>query len=343
MTSDNDYIDAQQKLLNQLEADKDRSFKTRRELILRLKEMTYPLIQSGYYKNKTKKDLSSIIWGLLEEREISYDRSNYAKLFDDDEKGNQGKSGEIPQKISPPLPIEKQTGFLELDELKRVERGGFIWPNNYRYGDQIDLISDVEKERLKQTLSLKNKLGNALAYAQAFNKTFPDDSDFQAELERSKGNKRKELETRKQVYEEALTTIEIIEGELKVDIEPIKEKLAELRVVSDKLDERKKISFIEKWNALTACAIDETKSHIAKMLGVDKKHMTNSVIPERNPVTDAENTHHNLISRFKAMKWVCTCGQENITDVEEYFNKEIERHKLGLPFKAMILKNCDVC
>ena len=83
-------------------------------------------------------------------------------------------------------------------------------------------------------------------------------------------------------------------------------------------------------------------SAIAKKLGVNKKHLTNNVRPKENPVTHARNLHHDYINWFTHIEVTSPKGEVFVFDAKDYFDQQIERGKLNLPFKPMILRNCEI-
>ncbi len=172
---------------------------------------------------------------------------------------------------------------------------------------------------------------------------FPDKISLELELRNSVGKKTKEIEELYTYYRVCESTIQSIEDGLSdhIQLESLKEILSTQKFISKQIDERSKITFLEKWNTIIA-EIEIGISAIAKKLGVNKKHLTNNVRPTENPVTGSKNMHHNYINWFTHLSIVAPSGEKFIFDAKDYFDKQIERGKLNVTFEPMILKNCDI-
>ena len=74
-----EYLSEQNKILNELSNLENRSFETKKSYILRLRDTTRPLIESGYYEGLKLNDLCSFIYEKLI-NEINHTSFNiYAK------------------------------------------------------------------------------------------------------------------------------------------------------------------------------------------------------------------------------------------------------------------------
>lgn len=335
-----EYVKQQSKLLDELTDKESQIGTTKTEYIKRLREVTKPLVLAGYYPDKQIGDLSSIIRDMLNKHNISFpDNQAWTGLFEDYEKRPTNSRRE-----DSPLPIAQQTGIELIDRLKEVERNNFTDPNT-RFSEYFELIKRTTGETLKQVESIIKKYQNAFAYEIEFEKVFPDEKQLEYEIEHTVGKKKKDLEERYDVYKQSQETIYNIENTINNVIgkmQKLLEVLAEQKHTSKLLDERNKITFIEKWNAILCNKLDGLGiSAVARRLGIDKKHMSNNINPERNPVTDSKNMHHEYIDWFKAVK-IDVDGKQIIFDAKEYFDKQIERGKLGLPFEKLVLKTHDV-
>lgn len=342
-----EYVQQQQVILSELTNIERKDFDTKRNYIIRLKEVTKPLIENGYYDGLKSKDLATKIYELLQKNNVSYPRNDsYYSLFDLDEKREEknpmSTSGR--QEISP-LPIEKQTGNEVIDRLKAIERSGFTLPETKQY-DYLRLIDDTSNETNKQVKSIIEKYGKALAYSDAFEKQF-NIKELKREIESLVGKKKQDLQERYDYYIQAQETIFNIEDSLDNVLEKevkLKEIHAEQKHISRQLDERNKISFIEKWNIILCerCESMLGISAIAKRLGIDKKHISNNIKPTHNPVTDSPNKHHEYINWFRNMNITTPKGEVLVFDMKDWADKQIERKKLNLPFENLVLKTCDV-
>ncbi|MFQ5788812.1 MAG: hypothetical protein ACE5H1_12650, partial [Thermodesulfobacteriota bacterium] len=282
----NEYVRAQKKILLELEGLEGKSFETKTQYIIRLKEVTRPLVKSGYYEGVKLKDMASFIQKeLLVKHGITYNNSgDYYALFKEDEKHGEKNpmSSRSREKISSPLPIEKQTGNEVIDKLKQAARSGESLPDNYKTQQVLEVIVDMSNETNKQAESLIRKLGAAYYFIENF-----EDLGKRLASIPGKEKEKKELVT---YYNQCKNTLESIESELSehITLESLKETLATQKFISKQIDERSKITFLEKWNAIIA-EIEIGISAIAKKLGVNKKHLTNNVRPKENPITKSKN------------------------------------------------------
>ena len=342
-----EYVIAQNKILAELEGLEGKSFETKTQYIKRLREVTRPLIQVGYYEGVKLADMANFIQKeLLDKHGISYNKSgDYYSLFKEDEKREYNTdSSRSRNKISSPLPLEKQTGNDVIDKLKEAARSGSSLPESYPITSYLEKIIDVSNETTKQAESLIRKLGASFYFIDKFDKVFPDKRELEKELRSTAGKKTKDLEELYSYYKQCDSLIEDIEsgiGSTVDKIEKLNETLAIQKFNSKQIDERSKITFLEKWNSIVA-EIEIGISAIAKKLGVNKKHLTNNVRPKENPVTHSKNMHHYQIDWFKAIEVVSPKGERFTFDAKAYFDKQLERGKLQIPFEPIILKNCDI-
>jgi DNA-binding phage protein len=342
-----EYIKTQKDILNQLSSLENKSFETKKSYIVRLKEVTRPLLESGYYDGLKLNDLCSFIYDdLLKKHGVTVSRNDaFYALFDETEKHSEKNplSTKKRLKISS-LPLDKQTGNTVIDKLKQYARAEVREPHEYGVSNYLKLILDVSNQTTKQAESLLSKLGKAYFYVEQFEKQFSDMKILEIEIADSTGKKKKDLEscfTHYQHCKQSIVDIESGIGKTENKITDLKETLSEQRHISKQLDERNKITFLEKWNAIVA-NISLGVSAVAKKLGVNKKHLTNNVRPAQNPVTQVENMHHKYIDWFKAIKIVTPNGEEFIFDAKDYFDEQIERGKLQLPFKPLVLSNSKI-
>ena len=341
-----EYVMQQNKILEELTGLEHKDFETKKQYIMRLREVTIPLIESGYYEGVKLQDTASFIQKeLLSKHSITYpDNGSYYAIFKEEEKHNNNpNSTRSREKISSPLPLEKQTGDDDIDLLKQYARSGLSMPDNYQYHIYLERIIDVSNETIKQSESLIRKLGAAFFYIDKFDKMFPNKKELEIEIKQN-SKKAKELAELYDHYKQCENTIESIEsgiGSTPDKIEKLEETLANQRHISKQIDERSKITFLEKWNTIVA-EIEIGISAIAKKLGVNKKHLTNNVRPRENPVTGVENKHHKYINWFRAIQVTAPNGERFTFDAKEYFDKQIERGKLQIPFEPMVLKNAEL-
>ena len=340
-----EYIKSQSIIIEELKQLEYDDFQTKEKKIIRLKEVTRPLIEAGYYAGIKIGDLASFIHkDILEKHNITYpNNGRYYGLFTEEEKREYSTSSR--NKISS-LPIEKQTGNDIIDRLKAIERSGFTLPETKQF-DYLRLIDDTSNETNKQVKSIMEKYGKAFSYSDAFERQFPDIKELKREIESLLGKKKQDLQERYDVYIQSQETIFNIEdslGSITEKEKQLKEIHAEQKHISRQLDERNKISFIEKWNIILCerCESMLGISAIAKRLGIDKKHISNNIKPTNNPVTDLPNKHHEYINWFRTISITTPKGEVLTFDMKDWADKQIERKKLNLPFENLVLKTCEV-
>lgn len=282
---------------------------------------------------------------LLVKHNITYpDNGSYYAIFDDEEKHNNNpNSTRSREKISSPLPIEKQTGNEVIDKLKQAARSGETIPDENKARQVLETMVDMANETNKQAESLIRKLGASYYFINKFDKEFPDKKELEMEIKNTSSKKTSDLEELYTYYNQCNDTILSIESELSDQrmLESLQETLATQKFISKQIDERSKITFLEKWNTIVA-EIEIGISAIAKKLGVNKKHLTNNVRPKENPVTHTKNMHHKYINWFRAIVVTTPDGERFTFDAKDYFDKQIERGKLQIPFEPLVLRNCEI-
>lgn len=340
-----EYLTEQKRLIDELANIETKDFETKKSCIMRLREVTRPLVEHGYYPGIKVKDLSSFIFReILYRHNITYpDNQAYYSLFQEDEKRDQNPTRSR-EKISSPLAIEKRTGDKVVDLLKEAQMSGATMPDNYDYHVYLEKIIDVSNETIKQAESLIRKLGHAFYFIETFDRVIPNKRDLQEEIQNTTGKRQKELQELYTHYHESKKVIQDIEsgiGSTNDKIDELNETLSTQKFISKQIDERSKITFLEKWNCIVA-NIEIGVSAIAKKLGINKKHITNNIRPTENPVTGNKNMHHEYIDWFRHIQVVSPSGETFVFDAKNYFDQQIERGKLNVPFQPMILKNCEI-
>jgi hypothetical protein len=236
-----EFVQAQNKILAELEGLEGKSFETKTQYIIRLREVTRPLVESGYYEGVKLQDMASFIQKeLLDKHGISYVASGrYYSLFQEDEKHNEKNpmSSRQRDKISSSLPIEKQTGNDIIDQLKQAARSGEKLPQAYLPHQILEKIIDMSNETTKQSESLIRKLGASFYFTEKFDKQFPDKRELERELKNTAGKKTKDLEELYTYYKACENTIQSIESELSDHnmLASLKETLATQKLVYQQL------------------------------------------------------------------------------------------------------------
>ncbi len=102
-----EQVKTQTKILSDLHDVETNGIHTQKEYIIKLKEVTRPLVISGYYPDVQLDDFCSLIGELLKKHNVEYSSGHLAELFDDDEKRSYNNSNMISpdggNETSPPL------------------------------------------------------------------------------------------------------------------------------------------------------------------------------------------------------------------------------------------------
>ena len=83
MTDNDEYLKAQTQILADLSDVETNGIHTKKEYIIKLKDVTRPLIVSGYYPDVSLDDFSSLMGELLKKHNVEYSSGHLAELFDD--------------------------------------------------------------------------------------------------------------------------------------------------------------------------------------------------------------------------------------------------------------------
>lgn len=122
---------------------------------------------------------------------------------------------------------------------------------------------------------------------------------------------------------------EIQEGLGQVDELMIEEKeiRAQLEHIAANLDLRNKARDFKKIKALLLEKIEYNIAKVAQLIHVSPKHLSANVM---------RNEQNELMEKakwFDVIDVKCECGKENNVDIADWFNKQVERMILSLPFK----------
>ena len=120
-----EQIKAQTKILADLENFESQGVMTKKEYILKLKDVTRPLVLADYYPDIQLNDLCSLIGEMLGKYNVSYSRTKLPEMFDEDEKRSyRTKQGvnvtDGDKQTSPPLEKETEQGIIgQLDFMEK--------------------------------------------------------------------------------------------------------------------------------------------------------------------------------------------------------------------------------
>ena len=106
-----------------------------------------------------------------------------------------------------------------------------------------------------------------------------------------------------------------------------KEIRAQLEHISGNLDLRNKARDFKKIKALLLEKIEFNIAKVAQLIHVSPKHLSANVM---------RNEQDDLMEKakwFDVIDVKCSCGKENNLDIADWFNKQVERMALSLPYQ----------
>jgi len=336
-----EQVRAQTRILAELADLESKDFTTKKDYITNLKNVTRPLIVSGFYPDKTLSDFCSLIQDKLEEYSISYPRTKLAELFDEDEKRSYNKkdkpnvtSGD--NEIVPPSETQGDiTGIL--DHLEKKIGKSYDTIPDYEAAGKLQTLENIANKSVSHVKTFTRKLLQANYFVDAFEKQFADDAACSQVMQGLPRKQKARLENLLAIYNASVLLISEMESNL-AEINDIKEIQAMQAMTSKDVDQRSKLTNWEKlniWLAMKASGI--AKNQCAKLNGIDKKHITNNIYPRESPTeTHTKNKHHDYVSWFRCIT-VKLGGKDYTIDIARYFDEQIERGKLNLEFKPLVV------
>lgn len=343
-----EQIKAQRDILEKLSNFDTDSFKTKKQYIEELKDVTRPLIESGYYENVKLDDFCSFIGDLLEKYNISYSRKKLPALFEDNEKRVYTKEKtnvtDGDNCNSSPPESEGIEGIIR--QLNRARTRAYD-DIDYDYGKKINRMVDASQRNADHLTIIRKRLFTARYFTDYFEKNYTIES-FEKMIKQYPKDVREQLTDILAAYHASVllqseTELNIAEN---YDDGTIREIEARQDHTSKNLDERIILSTWEKitiFFAMTAGKI--AKGYCAKLNGIDKKHITNNIMPQANPVTGTRNKIHDIMrmSWFKTMRVQCAkCKHVNTFDATQKIEEDLSRSKLSLQAEPTVLVNCEV-
>lgn len=357
--SEIDYDDVQvaiNRKLSELENQENSELKTKIQIIRDIVELERILLDAGKLDISARYEFSSYITRKLNSRGIhpeNWGNENYYNLFQEGEKRLQ--HGKTPTAIGG----RNDTSHIQHDAIKDIQKilWGFEKPEDnereQKFKDFVESIEIPQYETIKKIRSLVNKslqstdsiisrYQTSLYYQYEFENNFK--TEQQARQMMTKLVKRDSLRVESIInkYQQHQQQQAVIESGINTSPTDILELEASILETAHRLDDRNKISTWEKITIILTSKTEAFNSHIAKLLEITKKHITNNIIPPENPVTHQENKHHKQISYFKAIEVISPSGEKFVFDITEWFEQQLIREKLALPFKPIILTNSQI-
>ena len=230
------------------------------------------------------------------------------------------------------LPIENNQNFCSFIVLNLNNRGITVNRNGAFY----DLFSDDEKgnQGIKNRLEVENissdftmneqvqKLNNSkpeiqdeyTQYLEFASVSLLQASKIMEDILEKYGDYRKEIQ---EGLQEPISELMQTEKELR----------AQLEHIAGNLDLRNKARDFKKIKALLLEKVEYNIAKVAQLIHVSPKHLSANVM---------RNEQDDLMEKakwFDVIDVKCSCGKENSIDIADWFNKQVERMTLSLPFK----------
>jgi len=300
----------------------EKDVKTKTDLIRRLIEISRPLLKSGLVKGVNDSNLATYINAKLIENGIKYQRNDkFYNLFLDSEKREYGSNT-----ISPIGRIDHIHNFSGNDE-KSCECGDMIM-----YGKHYTIAPDPieKKEKIpvmteKQDKSGKRPYSNPVVeYLQRLAYL----NDDYADLLHDQVKKYFKYEPVAAALDDYYKDKDM--GKLMIEVKSLEAKL----IHADKnSDARQKVGEFEKIKAFILQLTTHTVAHVAKIINITPKHMTNSVI--RNLPK-----YEEILKWFKSVYLICPhCSKQVEWVAYDWFNEQCERMELDMNMTQPILHN----
>ncbi len=308
-------------LITKLIEVNSKSITTKKQFVSEFVEISRKLVKSGSIKGFKSNNLATYINGKLIENKIDFPRNeNFYSLFTESEKRGYGTNS-----ISTLSRIEHEHNFIGDDFEKKCECGDIL-----RLGVHYSVVvekpqEDVPKTSLKQPQEKieKRPYSNPIIEYLHRNAYLAEDL---ASLLKDQAKKYQRYETVAKALDEHYA-----KKDMKLLMAEIKSLEAKLIHADKSSDARQKVGEFEKIKAYILQQTTHTVAHVAKIINITPKHMTNNVI--RNI-----DRSKNLLKWFKTLFIKCPhCKEEFGVNLYDWFNEQCENCNLNNDMDQPIL------
>ena len=306
--------------------DRD-DFKTKADLVRELVDVSRPMLKNNSMSGLKISDLATYINGKLLEFGIRYPRNeNFYNLFTDSEKRSSGY-GSNNQSTNDRL--EHEHNFVGDYNQKKCECGDMIVYGKHYTMAQVP-IEKQEKDadfeiKQKQDKTPKRPYSNPVVdYLQRLAYLNEDYAD----LLHDQVKKYHKYETVAKAIDEYFKSMNM--PKMMIEVKSLEAKL----IHADKnSDARQKVGEFEKIKGFVLQLTTHTVAHVAKLLSITPKHMTNSVI--RN-----SPQYEKILKWFKSVYLICPhCKKQHEWVAYDWFNEMCERRQLDMDMTQPIVHN----
>ena len=310
-------------VLAQLVEANDKSVLTKKELVCKLIDVSRPLLEQNMVKGMKPFQLASYINQQLMVNKIDFPRNeSFYSLFTESEKRGYGTNS---NSMSGRIDHEHEWRGDEFEQI--CECGDMI-----RLGKHYTIAQEQEPETLKipnvndkpkQDKTPKRPYSNPIVeYLQRL--SFLND-DFSSLL-KDQVKKYHKYAKVAEALDEHFKNQDM--DKLLLDVKSLEAQM----IHAEKLaDARQKVGEFEKIKAFVLQLTTHTLAHVAKLISITPKHMTNNIV--RN-ITRSEK----MMKWFKTMFVTCPeCKKEFGIEIKDWFDEQCVRCDLDLEMKQPIL------
>ena len=302
-------------------------FKTKTSLVRELVDVSRPLLKNDLVSGLKLADLATYINAKLLEFGIRYPRNeNFYNLFTDSEKRSSGYGSNIQSTNSR---FEHEHNFVGDYQEKICECGDLLRLGKHYVVAQESIEKSVETEvtteKQKQDKTPKRPYSNPVVdYLQRLAYLNEDYAD----LLHDQVKKYHKYETVAKAIDEYFKSMNM--PKMMIEVKSLEAKL----IHADKnSDARQKVGEFEKIKAFVLQLTTHTVAHVAKLLSITPKHMTNSVI--RN-----SPQYEKILKWFKSVYLICPhCKKQHEWVAYDWFNEMCERRQLDMDMTQPIVHN----
>ena len=315
-------IEQHNSIILELKKANDQSTLTKKELVRKLIDTARPLLANGFVKGLKSSQLASYINQQLLVNKIEYPRNeNFYSLFTDSEKREYGTNVN-----STTSRIEHEHNWVGDDFEKICECGDIL-----RAGKHYSVVveePDPEPEKFeinktKQDKTPKRPYSNPTTdYLSRLAFVCED----YAKLLRDQIKKYNKYESVAEALDEYYT-----QDKLTKLTDEVKSLEAKVIHADKSSDARQKVGEFEKIKAYILQQTTHTVAHVAKIINITPKHMTNNVI-------------RNIERSRKMMRWFKTvfitcpyCKKQSQWEAYDWFNEQCERSTLDLDMQQPLV------
>jgi len=278
-------------LLRKLSEVEAEDLKTKKALVLRMKEVVAPLIESGKFSGIKKQDTALFLYNQLSEYGVTYDRSHFYELFNENEKRNYYQSSDTLHShnfIQDPKNPRIKTcdcGETKIDDIVYEQK-------------TVDEEPKEKTERPEPELNLSKEEKQGLEYLQRVIINSKNLADLTNDiLEKFK----KDKELRSPILKEVDNITQKVEEQKGIE--------SKILALTKMADFRNKVGPFEKIMAKVLIDTTYNIAAVAKLLSISPKHATNNIVKQ---------------DHYEKLKWFRCCFKCG-ADIADWANEEILR------------------